>query len=383
MLDLKQLSSKLTDSREELVISEHEDSSILKEYQNKLHLVNSLKSSDNLKLPPYSGSKILEEGPLVRHFSRKFSTRSEATDWAMGVLKGKTIAAVDGSQVYASRAYSVPIGLAQSGLVVNRHTGIDGFSKSYLMALIFPRDFDEYGGASAYSTLPVSLRRHELEYEAVIDLMQKEPGNIIFLDGSLVLSFINQLDEAVRTKYAESVIRLMKASEETRTPVVAYTDMSLNKDLVTMMRHCYGLPYTTHLSDSRVLVGGMRWGDRTRAFISDRDDRDLKEGKSVLDRYGPYRDTIAFFYLQSGGDLPSKIELPRWAYEAGMVDDIANVIRAQCIIRPGYPDIIHRAHEYTAISQSEAEQFNKMLERFAEASQIRVYKSAKEFNKRI
>ena len=127
----------------------------------------------------------------------------------------------------------------------------------------------------------------------------------------------------------------------------------------------------------------MQWGDRTRAFISDRDDRDLKEKKSVLDLYGKYRDSIAFFYMQSGGNLPSKIEVPKWVYEAGMIDDIANVIRAQCIIRPGYPDIIHRAHEYTVISQTEAEQFSRMLDRFAMANDIRIYKSAKEINKRL
>ena len=254
MLDLKLLFNELSDYKDELVDKEKEESSIMEEYRKKLQLIDGLDEKINAKLPPYSGSKVLEEGLFIRRFTNRFMNRGEATDWAMGVLKDRTIAAVDGSQVYASRSYSVPIGLAQSGLVINRHTGITGFSKSYLLSLIFPKEFDEYGGMSAFSTVPVSLKRHQLEYKAVIEFMHKEPGNLIFLDGSLVLSFINQMDEKVRAKYAESVVELMTASEETRTPVVAYTDMSLNKDLVTMMRHYFKLRPTTHLSDSHVLV---------------------------------------------------------------------------------------------------------------------------------
>jgi hypothetical protein len=383
MLDLKLLSNELLNCKDEMIGLEKDESSVRDEYRKKLPLIDGLDHRVNEKLPPYSGCKVLEEGALIRRFSKRFINRGHATDWAMDILRGKTIAAVDGSQVYASRSYSVPIGLAQSGLVINRHTGADSVSKSYKLSLIFPKEFDEHGGMSAYSTVPVSLKRHQLECKAIIGFMHKEPGNLIFYDGSIVLSHINQLEEKVRERYAESIVELMKASEETHTPVAAYTDMSLNKDFVTMMRHYFKLRPTTHLADAHVLVDEMRWGDRTRAFISDRDDRDVKNDRSVLDLYGPYRDSIAFFYIQSGGDLPSKVEVPKWAYEEGIIEDIANVIRAQCIIRPGYPDIIHRAHEYTVISQSEAEQFSRMLDGFAAASGIKIYKSAKELNKQL
>ncbi len=382
MLDLKLLSSELSGRKDELIGLDKDESSVREEYREKLPLVDGLDRRANEKLPLYSGCKVLEEGTFIRRFSRRFVNRGDATDWAMGVLKGRTIAAVDGSQVYASRSYSVPIGLAQAGLVINRHASADSVSRSCRLSLIFPGEFDEHGGMSAYSTAPVSLKRHQLECKAIIDFMRKEPGNLVFFDGSVVLSFINQLEEKVRAKYAGSVVELMKASEETRTPVAAYTDMSLNRDLVTMMRHYFRLRPTTRLSDAHVLVGDLRWGDRTRAFISDRDDRDVKNNKSVLDLYGPYRDSVAFFYIQSGGDLPSKVEVPRWACEEGLIGQIADVIRAQCIVRPGYPDIIHRAHEYTAISTAEAGQFDRMLDRFAAANNIKIYRSAKELNKR-
>jgi len=383
MLDLRLLSLELSEKKEDILCFEREENEVMDEYRKRLPLLDTLDARANDRLPPYSGCKVLEEGAFFRRFPKRFRNREAATDWAIEILRGKTVAAVDGSQVYASRGYSVPIGLAQAGLIVNRHTGVDGYSASCRLSLVLPGEFEEHGGMSSYSTVPVSLKRHQLECRAIIDFMRSSPGSVVFFDGSLVLSFISQLEDKARKQYAASVIELMEASENTRTPVIAYTDMSLNKDIITMMRHYYGLQPTTHLVDVYLLNGMLNWGDRTRAFLSDREDRDVKSRRSTLDLYGPYRDSIAFFYIQSGGGLPSKMEVPRWVYEEKLLDDLADVVRAECIIRPGYPDIIHRAHEYTMISQLEAEQFNRMLEGFAAVNGIKIYKSAKEQNKRM
>lgn len=381
MLDLRLLSRELLDRKDEILDFEQKESDVLEKYKQKLPLLNMLGLEANNRLPAYSGSKFLEDGPFVRPFKKRFGNRTEATDWALEVLKGRTVAAVDGSQVFASRRYSVPIGLTQAGLIMNKHTGIDGFSTSYKMSLITPSEFDAYKGASAFSETPVSVRRHELECEQICEFMRSNPGDIVFLDGSLVLSFINELaDEKIRMKYVDAIVSVLRTSEETRTPVAAYTDMPLNKDIVTLMKKYFHLPPVTHLSDVYLIRGMLNWADRTRTFISDRDDKG-RENKSVLDLYGPYRNSVAFFYIQSSGGLPSKVEFPKWAYEAGMADRIADVVRAECIIRPGYPDIIHRAHEYTAINQSEAEQFSQILDRFAASNSIKIYKSAKELNK--
>jgi hypothetical protein len=382
MLDLKLLFNELSDRKEEILSFEKKETGVADKYREKLDMLNKLDRDANCLLPKYSGSKVLEEGPFIRPFKKNFTTRVQATDWALEVLKNKTVAAVDGSQVFATRRYSVPIGLAQAGLVVNRHTGMDGFSTSYLMSLISPDDFEAYGGFSAFSEAPVSLRRHELECEKIIEFMQSSPGNIVFFDGSMVLSFINQMaDEKVRMRYVNAVVNMLRVSEETKTPVAAYTDMPLNKDILMLMKNYFKLPPVTHMADVN-MMRSLNWGDRSRAFISDRDDKG-RENKSVLDLYGPYRDSIAFFYIQASGGLPSRVEVPRWVFESGKLENIADIVRAECIIRPGYPDIIHRAHEYTAINQAEADQFNKMLYGFADANNIRIYRSTKETYKGI
>lgn len=383
MLDLRLLSDELLARREDILDFEQKESEVLERYREKVPLLETLRKDVNERLPRYSGSKVLEEGPFIRPFKKRFNNRTEATDWALEVLKGKTVAAVDGSQVFASRRYSVPIGLTQAGLVVNRHTGIDGFSTSYKMSLITPSEFEAYKGVSAFSETPVSLKRHELECERICEFMRSNPGDLIFFDGSIILSFINELaDEKIRMRYVDAIVSVLMTSEETKTPVAAYTDMPLNKDIVTLIKKHFRLPPVTHLSDVHLIRGSLNWADRTRAFISDRDDKG-RENKSVLDLYGPHRDSIAFFYIQSSGGLPSKVEIPKWAYDAGMADRIADIVRAECIIRPGYPDIIHRAHEYTAINQSETEQFNRILDRFAAVNDIKIYKSAKDLNKHL
>lgn len=382
MLDLKLLSQEMDARKEEIVGDEKEAQSMAELYRAKLPVIDSIGLDMNGKLPLHSGGKVLEEGRLFRRFLEKLDSRQKATDWALNVLRSRSVAAVDGSQIFPSSDISVPLGLAQACTVINSHTGGNCASTSAIIELMTPMDF-EADGSYAYAQAPVSLRRFELECRQMIGHMESHPGNIVFMDGSLVLSFITKSGEKEMMKYVKAVVDVIKASEHTKSPVAAYTDMSMSKDLVTFMRHVFRLPPSGRLTDAFLLYRSMQWGDRTRIFLSDRDDRVLKSDSSVLDLYGDCRDKVAFFYIQSGGGLASKVEVPRWCADEGLIEDIADVIRAECIIRPGYPDIIHRAHEHAAITYSESELFNIMLEGFARKHNINLFKSEKAFNKQL
>lgn len=382
MLDLKLLIRELDSRKDEIVKNDEDTTSICDEYRAKLPSIDSLDRSSNERLGKYSGCKVLEEGEFTRRFRQKFESRQQATDWALENLKDTRIAAVDGSQVYPSQYISVPIGLTQACTVINGHAGRKSFSTSSTLKLMTPADLEESGGYG-YSQSPVSRQRFEMECAQICEFVETHPGDIIFMDGSLVLSFIVQLGVAEQKKYVNAMVEVLDCSEKTGSPVVAYTDMSMSRDLSLFMSRHFGLRPTTHLSDAIVIKESLNWGDRTRAFLSDRDDRLAAGQPSVLDMYGKHKDSIAFFYIQSSGGLPSKVEIPAWCVEKGMTDRIADVIRAQCIVRPGYPDIIHRAHEYATINFAESELFTSMLESLARKHNIRVYKSAKEFNKQI
>ncbi|OPY30267.1 MAG: NurA domain protein [Methanocella sp. PtaU1.Bin125] len=382
MLDLKLLSGELDARREEIVGYDGETSSTGKLYADRLRLLDDLDLSVNTQLGPYSGSKVLEEGPFIRRFGQGFPSRQEATDWALGVLKDRNVAAVDGSQIYPSRHISVPIGLVQACTVVNSHNGDRRFATDAKLHLMLPADFEE-NGSYVFAQAPVSTKRFELECQQIGAFMRSHPGDMVFLDGSLVLSFTGQQEEKEQARYVRAITDLLDVSEETRSPLIAYTDMSMSKDILTLMRHAFSLPQSGHLTDAFLISDRMRWGDRTRAFACDRDDRLQKGQKSTLDLYGRHRDNVAFFFIMSGGHLASKVEVPRWCFDEGLMEKIADTIRAECIIRPGYPDIIHRAHEYASISFAEAGMFRGMIDAFAAKHRIKIYKSAKELNKQL
>jgi len=380
LLDLKLLMQEISEARDEFVEFDDSVKSVSDEYRAKLPVIDNLDSSVNSSLRKYSGCKVLEEGAFVRHFMPKFTTRQEATDWALDTLKGVNIAAVDGSQIFPSQAFSLPVGLAQACTVMNGHTGKNSYSTVSKLKLMTPADLKEFGGY-AYAQSPVSLKRFEMECEQIVKFTDAHPGDVVFMDGSLVLSFITQMDPKEQTRYVEAVKRMMDASERNRSPVVAYTDMSMSQDLITMMRYAFRLTPSKNLSDAFVIRDVLNWGDRTRAFLCDRDDRMGDGNPSVLDLYGNHRDSIAFFYLNASGSLPSKVEVPVWCVQEGLLERITDIIRAECIIRPGYPDIIHRAHEYVTINNAESGLFESVIDSMARKHKINLFKSAKELNK--
>ncbi len=382
MLDLKLLSGELDSRKEEIIGYDSETSSVGKLYADRLRMLDDLDASINAQLGTYSGSKVLEDGPFVRRFGHAFLTRQEATDWALDVLKDRNVAAVDGSQIYPSRHISVPIGLVQACTVMNSHNGERRFSTNSKLHLMLPADFEE-NGSYVFAQAPVSTKRFELECLQIGEFMRSHPGDMAFLDGSLVLSFTGQQEEKEQARYIKAITDLLDVSEETRSPLIAYTDMSMSKDILTFMRYAFRLQPSGHLTDAFLISDRLRWGDRTRAFTCDRDDRLQKGQRSTLDLYGRHRDNVAFFFIMSGGHLVSKVEVPKWCYDEGLVERIADTIRAECIIRPGYPDIIHRAHEYASISFAETEMFRGMIDSFAAKHRIKIYKSAKELNKQL
>jgi len=382
LLDLKLLLAEIAASKDDFVRYDEDVRSVKDAYMAKLPLIDGLDLSANDRLKKYSGCKVLEEGAHIRRFAPKFESRQRATDWALKVLQGRNLAAVDGSQIYPSPHYSLPVGLAQACTVMNGHKGKNSYSTTSTLKLMTPADMEESGGY-AYAQSPVSLKRFRMECDQIATFTDSCPGDAVFMDGSLVLSFITQTSPWEQMRYVKSIHKILEASERNRSPVIAYTDMSLCKDLVTMMRFMFNLPPTTHLCDAFLVREELNWGDRTRVFLCDRDDRPSDSQPSVLDLYGDRRDTIAFFYINSSGGLPSKVEIPSWCANQGLTDQIADIIRAECIVRPGYPDIIHRAHEYVTINNAESGLFENVIDTMAQKHQINLFKSAKELNKKM
>ncbi|MHC1597144.1 MAG: DNA double-strand break repair nuclease NurA [Methermicoccaceae archaeon] len=373
MLNLAGVARELEAKRESLLAFEKRSSEELVAYRKRLLDLDWLRP----ELPRYCGARPIEEGELIVPFREVWRTREDALRWMDKALSNRAVACVDGSQIYAREGLGMPLGIVQSALVCNPHDGSEAKIEREVR-LITPELFERYK-VYAYSKELVDAMRFSLECEHVMGAK----GSICLMDGSLVLSHISSLNESIRKVYIDAIKGLLSACEH-RIPIAAFVDSSNSHDLVRMMAHCFEeLPQGATITDAVLLRYAMRWGERTKVFLCDRDDRRYSGGMSTLDRYGRWADKICFFYIATSPFAPCRVEMPLWMYEQGLTDLVADVIRGETIIRGNYPDIVWRAHEAVVIKHGEYALFEQVLKSFCAQHGIELSDSAKDFHKRF
>jgi len=76
---------------------------------------------------------------------------------------------------------------------------------------------------------------------------------------------------------------------------------------------------------------------------------------------------IGFTYLQTTGDgPPARLDVPAWVYEAGLLDDVVDAVRAECVSGLGYPYAIETADAAAVITARDRDQFLRLIQEFAE-----------------
>ncbi len=376
MIDLKNISLQFDARLSAIKSYDAERSELTAEYRRELEKMKLIDTGMNSQLQQYSGAKLLEPGKPIHPFPYSWKNRHEAMEWVDSVLCGVAVGAVDGSQIYSDKNYEMPIAVLQTSRIFNRHTG--DYEQETEATIITP---DEFEAASVYSfgSEYVDARRFSMECDGVIRLMKEHERLCVLLDGALILSHINVLNRNIREIYVKAIIRLLEASENTRAPVIGFIDTTMPRDITLMMHFLFKLK-KSKLADTH-LFSHLKWGERTAVFLCDRDDRRGEDSKSVLDNYGRFRNEIAFFYMRLSNGLPARIEFPAWVFKEGMVGQISDIIRAQCVIRSNYPDILMRAHDAAVIRMSEHDLFYGMFDNFCRAHGIKINKSAKHFHK--
>jgi len=353
MLNIHDISSSFEARKDAIVDYERETSDELVLYRGAIPNLNDADTALNNFLPRYSGAMIFEPGATIRRFqpAQSWRTRDDAMEWVDSVLSSVPVASVDGSQIYPDKNRGIPIAVVQIGSVYNRHTISREYTESVSATLITPDEFAD-AGVYAFGKEFVDARRFAMECDALIDLMRTHDSVYLLLDGALILSHINVLSKNIKEIYLNAMMRLLDASNETKHPIIGYVDVSVQRDVITLMRHI-------------------------KAFSSNLDDRRGTDNPSVLDAYMGYSESIAFFYMRMG-DLPSRIEFPVWCAGEGEIDRIADIIRAETIIRGSYPDILMIAHRNAVIARKEHEVFYGMLNRFCAEQGIAVHAGAKQ-----
>ncbi len=332
-------------------------------------------------------------GPIIP-FGREFANHEQARDWAE-CIEGITTLAVDGSQLQPWRDASIPVALVQVGFFINPHSRTRPYTKDVRLEVLAPDEIMEKHNndrddpdSYPYSEMEVTLRRYLLEIETLCAQMRAivrhpdDPAHspVVFFDGSLVVSFALTMPEHYRELYIESAVSLLKTSEELRIPLIGYIDTSYARDMITMLRRLDRqqsqpvLRDTKNIHDALLWSGRLQWGDRTPAMICARGD--------ILESYGPYRESVAFCYLQSTANRPpARLEFPRWMLDAGILEPVLDVVRAEVIAGNGYPYAIETADAVSVITMQDRNEFYAQFQNFIEKQGMKFTFSTKSVSK--
>jgi hypothetical protein len=199
----------------------------------------------------------------------------------------------------------------------------------------------------------------------------------VFYDGSLVVSFALTMQPAYRERYTSAMLALLEESERQQVPLIGYIDTSYARDVLTLLARLFPhLPATKHLHDALLWQGALAWGDRTPAFISAR-------GDVLRTDYGRHAEGVAFVYLQTVSQRPpARLEFPRWVLDAGILDDVLDVVRAEIIAGSGgYPYAIETADAVAVIALRDREEFYRLFQRFLAEQELEFSFSSKALSK--
>ncbi len=329
-------------------------------------------------------------------FGREFANHEQARQWAE-CIEGITTLAVDGSQLQPWRDASIPVALIQVGLFANPHAQGRPYAKDVRIEVLSPDEIMEESQAESkdpdsypYSEMQVTLRRYMLEVETLCNQMEQygrarrsgDPVHspVVFFDGSLVVSFALTMPSPYRERYIASAISLLQTSEQQRVPLIGYIDTSYARDIITMLRRLDAmerqpvLRETKKIHDALLWQGHLRWGDRTPAMICARGD--------ILESYGPYRESVAFCYLQTTSTRPpARLEFPRWILDDGILEPVLDVVRAEVIAGQGYPYAIEAADAVAVITMQDRAEFYGLFQEFIERQGLKFNFSTKAVSK--
>ncbi|MBD3352158.1 MAG: hypothetical protein GF364_11780 [Candidatus Lokiarchaeota archaeon] len=363
-----------------------------KSYNDIINALNNMTGSTGAR-----PSREYKNGLLVK-FNSQFNNLKEMVAWAVNILENKVCIGTDGSQIYAPPEINMPIGLVQVVCFINEHNqSKNSYKEDREIRILAPKDLlyervDKKTGSTIVSIgeEPVNAMRYKIETDLLTKYLDmyhnKQPkiSNIYAItDGSLVLSFLQRMSPDTQNTYYAALKDALKKSKHTKHPLIGYVDSSAAKDVVDMLKKLdKTIPKDTrYISDAYILENyitqsqglnyTMNWGDRTCAFICDRQDGIYDE--IYPDKIGKKYCKIAFFYIKLSSAIMARVEFPAWTLrEPGMVENIANIMRAESAIGSGYPYTIDKCHHLAVIKGQERLKFLRLFQKFGKQNNIKI-----------
>jgi hypothetical protein len=341
----------------------------------------------------YPSDELERAGGPVAPFPGRWRSHEEARAWALAALKGRATFAADGSQVFPGREASVPVAAVQIASFENPHTPEGRYTKDVHFEFITPNELLGTGRAFESPEQVVGLRRFELEAKAVCSFLERRRGwrargertPVAFFDNTLLISSLRKGTEVHFSKrYAAALSELILLSRETEVPVVGYVDHSYAPDMRNLLEALHPDMPRTSAYDAQLLRTPARgaepllrnWGDRTVFWHCQRENL----AESFYDETGA--PLVGFVYLQTTADgHPARLDMPAWVHEAGLVGDVADAVRAECVVGNGYPYAIETADEAAVMTARDREQFLRAVQDFAAENSLEFRVSRKAVSK--
>jgi hypothetical protein len=314
------------------------------------------------------------KGSFSLRFAQNWQNHEQARGWALEALKDRTTFAADGSQLYLEKETSLPIGAVQVGWFENPHNDTACYEKNAKFQILLPETL-LLKGEPMIPERRVGEIRMEQEIGVFRQFFERKRGwkdrgermPLAFFDGTLMLSDKNP-EKGVPADTEPKLIELINHSREAGVPLVGYVDRSFARDLVSMLD---GLEARTGggqtLYDASVMSSSIdgvpkvlkAWGERTVFCLSRRRGLD-----AFIDESG--HSIAGFTYMQvtsAGG--PARLDVPTWVQTEGLLDEVMDVVRAECVVGLGYPYAIESADQASVISFTDREKFLQALQGFA------------------
>lgn len=340
-----------------------------------------LNDAENVGAVP--SGELTTRGDFAVRFDEEWRNHEDARRWAFDVLQKRTTFAADGSQLFVEREVSLPVAAVQIGWFENPHDDAAGYEKNARFFVLSPEDLLKDQEEPVIPETRVGQKRFEAEAEKAREFLIKKKGwqergermPLAFFDGTLLISFALPRTD-LQEGFIKTMVALAKLSRETRVPLVGYVDRSYARDLLGLLDYVHQTKNANKrtLDDASVLHASTasnkqpilrNWGDRTvfcyskrrglKAFI------DEQTGKSI----------VGFCYLQTTSDNPpARLDVPAWIYEENLLDEVMDVVRAECVIGLGYPYALETADQTAVISLRDREIFLQALQGFARENNL-------------
>jgi hypothetical protein len=319
-------------------------------------------------------------GSMVIPFEKRWRSHEESRRWAIDALESRTTFAADGSQLVPGRDVSLPVAAVQVGVFENSHTREGIYRKDARFLVVSPQELlEEYDDRSTADTI-VGLKRFELETVVLSEWIESKRGwrerkermPLAFFDGTLMIS-IALPKTKLQDAYIKAIVNLIKLSRDAGVPLVGFVDQSYARDLVWLLDSLDTErrgQRSRSLFDAQLLHASVEgaspvlnaWGMRTSFCYCVR-----KNSSDAFKDEQNNNPLVGFTYLQTTTEgAPARLDVPTWIYEAGLLDDVLDTVRAECISGMGYPYAIEAADEAAYISGRDREQFLRAVQEFAE-----------------